>query len=215
MGTCNASDGVFPARLTIVLSVALWAIAVGTGLFAMARYETTPGSASAALGTWPVDTRLTRSTDRPTVVMFAHPRCPCTRASIAQLAQVLTHSGGSAKTYVAFYTPVNAELSWCETDVWRSASEIAGVSIVRDAGAVEATRFGVHTSGGVLVFDEAGNLIFQGGVTGARGRTGDNPGSSAVAALLLGKPSAVRRTPVFGCDLFVLAACPQCGERAP
>jgi hypothetical protein len=44
--------------------------------------------------------------------------------------------------------------------------------------------------------------MFQGGITISRGHSGDNPGRSAINALLHHELSNQIKTPVFGCSLF-------------
>ena len=43
-----------------------------------------------------------------TLVMFVHPRCPCTRASIAELERVVAQSGGTVKPRIVFSLPDGA-----------------------------------------------------------------------------------------------------------
>ena len=61
---------------------AIWLGAATTGLWVLWRYDNTPGKAAAAPGQWPASTTLVRASDRPTLVMLAHPHCTCTRASM-------------------------------------------------------------------------------------------------------------------------------------
>jgi len=71
-----------------------------------------------------------------------------------------------------------------------------------DVDGVEARRFGVATSGSTLLYDAAGNLLFLGGITGARGHSGDNAGMSAVLAGIRTGCADPDQTPVFGCSLL-------------
>jgi hypothetical protein len=65
----------------------------------------------------------------------------------------------------------------------------------------EARRFGVATSGHVLLYDRRGALIFSGGITAGRGERGDNLGRAAVLGLIMGKNGGDPGFPVFGCPL--------------
>ena len=213
MGAGKTWHGKTVTRHTVVLAVVAWGLAIGLGLIAMGRYETTPGAAATAPRKWPDGTSLVRRDDRPTLVMIAHPRCPCTRASIAQLTELMASAVQPAAVYVVFCAPPHADPSWYEGDSLADAAAIPGVTVVRDEGGVESHRFGVSTSGEVLAFNEAGALVFVGGITAGRGHVGKSPGANAVAAILRRRLTAVRQTPVFGCDLFAPTKCPLCADK--
>lgn len=64
-----------------------------------------------------------------------------------------------------------------------------------------------------MVYDRRGRLLFNGGITAARGHFGDNPGVDSIRALIdihvaagLGRPVVHQdqavQTAVFGCPLF-------------
>ena len=53
------------------------------------------------------------------------------------------------------------------------AASIPDVRIVLDKNAREARRFGVLASGHVLLYGTNGVLLFNGGITPARGRVGE------------------------------------------
>jgi hypothetical protein len=86
--------------------------------------------------------------------------------------------------------------------LWGTASALPNVTVLRDDDGVEAARFGAVTSGQTLLYDANGELIFSGGITGARGHAGDNAGRRALIALLEHKEPFHRLTSVFGCSLF-------------
>ena len=73
---------------------------------------------------------------------------------------------------------------------------------VFDRVVAEARRFHASTSGQTLVYGASGHLTFAGGITGARGHEGDNPGRRAVTELLMGNTPAVVHTAVFGCSIL-------------
>ena len=84
---------------------------------------------------------------------------------------------------------------------WERAGRIAGAQRLIDDGGVIEDAFGAHTSGQTLVYSAAGELLFSGGVTRARGHTGENAGIAAIAAILEGAESEKRSSHVFGCEL--------------
>jgi hypothetical protein len=134
--------------------------------------------------------------------MFAHPRCPCTRASIGELALLMAGSQGLVNAHVLFVKPKGMNDEWVMSDIWKKASAIPGVVVQADAEGIETSRFHSQTSGEVLVYGGDGRLMFQGGITVSRGHSGDNEGRSSIQSLLRKQTPAETMTPVFGCSLF-------------
>jgi hypothetical protein len=182
------------------LSVAWLALVVG-GLAELWRFENTASSASAPPEAFPAESRIARTPGRPLVVMLAHPRCACTRATMGELARLMTRLQHRLSATVLFVRPAGTDATWVETDTWRTASSIPGVTVLRDDGGVEAARFGAQTSGAVLLYGGDGRLMFSGGITLARGHAGDNPGAERIAALVSGGTADFAGAPVFGCAL--------------
>lgn len=180
----------------------VWLGAAAIGLWVLWRYDNTPGAAAHAPTAWPAQTPLTRATDRPTLVMLAHPHCTCTRASMGELAEAIARANTPPKTYVLFMAPSTFANGWETTDLWRTAASLPGVTVVRDDDGRAAKKFGAETSGQTLLYDERGQLIFSGGITGARAHAGDNLGRQSLVALLNRQPAARAGTSVFGCPLF-------------
>ena len=184
--------------------ISLWLVAVGAGFAMTMKYQNTGGAVGSQPQQWPKGTQIVPDARRDTLVMFAHPRCPCTRASMEELNRVLAQAQGRVVAQVFFFKPGGTPEDWVKTDLWRSAVAIPGVSVHEDLDGVEAGRFGAETSGFVLLFDTHGHILFQGGITGSRGHAGDNAGESAVLAILAGQPAGqgVEKTPVYGCSLL-------------
>jgi hypothetical protein len=180
---------------------ATWVAALGFGARTLLKYEATPGTVGLVSSSWPAGSVLPRQTDKPTLLMLAHPHCPCTRASIGELAQVMAHAVGKVNAFVLFVKPPRTGADWNDTDLRRSAAAIPGVTVLTDENGTEAAKFGAETSGHTLVFDRGGKLVFSGGITASRGHAGGNAGESAVLAALRGETMSQSRTPVFGCLL--------------
>jgi hypothetical protein len=185
-----------------LLLCAIWLAVISIGLGSLMVYEHTPGEDSAVPTHWPVQSKIQRASDKPTLILFAHPRCPCTRASIGELSILTAHFQNRVKVQVVFFQPQGTAKDWTQTDLWHSAMAIPGVSVETDENAIEARCFRVTTSGHVLLYDSDGTLIFNGGITPSRGHSGDNDGRSAITQLLDHEMATVSRTPVFGCSLF-------------
>ena len=180
----------------------LWLGAVGAGLAWLMAYDSTPGMTADAPVAWPAGSALARDPAGPTLIMMAHPRCDCTRASLGELAELLAHVRQQPRTFVVFIRPGGVDGAWEHTSVWNQATGIRGVRVIRDDNGAEAERFGVHTSGQTLLYDRYGRLVYAGGTTGARGKSGNNAGRSALVELINGARPHGGTTPVFGCSLF-------------
>jgi len=185
--------------------IALWLAAAAGGLFMASAYDNTPGLPADAGTSWPPNTALVPATDRPTVVLLAHPLCDCTRATIGELAEALTRAHVKPKTYVVFLKPSSMPDGWEKSSLWELAATLPDTTIVRDDDGQEAQRFGALTSGQTMVYDARGSLRFSGGITGARAHAGDNAGRAAVVALLNQRPHTRAATNVYGCSLFASA----------
>jgi hypothetical protein len=189
-------------RVWLPVLGAIWLAAAAAGLWVLWRYDNTPGEAARAPEQWPVRTTLERATDRPTLVMLAHPHCSCTGASVGELAETIARARTTPRTYVLFITPTRFAKGWEQTDLWRRAAALPGVTVVRDDDGRQASSFGAATSGQTLLYDAHGALVFSGGITGARAHAGDNLGRQSLVALLNREPATRSGTSVFGCPLF-------------
>ncbi len=186
--------------LTVLLGLA-WAGTAVWGGHALLKYENSPGKVGQVFSSWPAHSTVQLATDRPTLVMAAHPQCPCTRASVAELAQLMAHVQGKVQAYVLFYSPRDSAADWQNTDLRRTAAQIPGVMVLSDVDGAEAQRFGAETSGHTFLFDPSGRLLFNGGITASRGHSGDNAGESAIVSLIKDHASKRSQTFVFGCSL--------------
>jgi hypothetical protein len=189
-----------PILATALFGLA-WVGVLSLGLGALLKYESAPGTIGSAPQTWPVGSGIERAKSGGTLVMLAHPHCPCTRASMGELAKIMAEIQGKVSAYVLFLKPPNSGADWDDTDLRRSAAQIPGVTVVSDLNGDEARRFGAETSGHTLLFDSAGRLLFSGGITSSRGHAGGNAGESAIVALANNQASDRARTFVFGCAL--------------
>ena len=187
-------------RLWLGAGFAAWIPTVGAGLTRLWADAGTPGPAAAAPAAWP-DGAFARDPGTPALVLFLHPQCPCSRATISELARVLARVPAPPSVYAVVYRPSDAGAGWEHTDLWDAAARIPGVRVMSDEGGAQAHVFGALVSGQALLYDDAGRLQFSGGITGARGHEGDNPGHDAVVALLNGRPPDLTRTSSFGCLL--------------
>jgi hypothetical protein len=171
-----------------------YASVAGPPVHAPQRVDSVLLDAAAPLGGWPAnECRL---------LVFVHPQCPCTRATIEELDRIVAHVGSHAAIRVYVLADPARDAAWTKSDLWRAARRIPGVDVVADVRGKLARAFGVETSGTTVCYSPAGERRFQGGITGARGHAGDNAGADAVVAALLGEPMRVCEAPTFGCPMF-------------
>ena len=115
--------GVLPVRIIICL---LWLMAVGAGFGLLSDYQSTKGAVGETPEQWPLGTRIALDTRRDTLLMFAHPQCPCTRASIAELNRLIARSGENVAAQVWFFRPAGFSEQWTRSGLWQSAGAIPG-----------------------------------------------------------------------------------------
>ena len=183
--------------------IAVWGIGVLLGMTSLMRYQMTPAAHAAAPGHWPANVSFSPSPLHPTLIMTLHPRCPCSRASLHELEQIMAHSAGRLEAHVLFVIPQNAPSDWRDGDLWGIAQSIPDVTVSIDKGGHDASAFGATTSGQVMVYDIAGELRFSGGITDGRGHEGDNDGMFSVLDIVRLGGSRIVTTPVYGCSLGI------------
>lgn len=183
-------------------AAALWLLVVAGGMFALLKYSMTPGLSGGIPKQWPAASQIALNKDKPNLILFAHPHCPCTAATLGELEILMSDHPGKLSAQVWFIKPEGVSEDWEKTALWRKTSAIPGVSVHRDDKSSEAKRFGAETSGLTLVYAPDGHLLFQGGITLSRGHAGDNPGRDAITLMLDQKQPIETHTPVYGCPLF-------------
>jgi len=161
-------------HLGITVLVVGWALAVAAGFVVLMDYQNAPGTPADAPSSWPSETSLQRVSSKGALIVFAHPRCSCTRATMGELARLMRHVQDHVVTHVVFVQP---------------------------EGYDRARRFGAFTSGQVLYYDADKQLRFAGGITGSRGHEGNNKGRQALRDLILTGTAPRASSFVFGCAL--------------
>lgn len=199
MGRLCSKRRDFFNRIFFGAVLALWCAGLAVGGTVLWRYSITPGKTGSVAEHWPVNFGIHQRPGRAALVMLAHPRCPCTRASLAELARLMSH--GDVDAWVLFLRPTGTEPGWENTDLWEVAAAIPGVQPLTDADGTASQAFGVETSGHVLFYDATGTLRFSGGITASRGHEGPSAGGDAILAMLRGGEPDRNRTLTFGCPL--------------
>lgn len=185
------------ANRSLLAALALWVAAVLTGFGALAVY-------SQAAGPQREPTSLLAD-DHPEsgwrLVMAIHPKCACSRASLAELERLLLRWREQLRCEVFVYQPVDAPDDWSDTATARLANQLAEGGARTDPGGKEATSLGILTSGGVILYDSSGTPRYHGGLTPSRSHEGPSLATEAINSLLAGQKPAVTHRPVFGCRI--------------
>ena len=194
----------------IWIMIGLWVLLSGAALFVMADYGNEPGEAGLAPDVWPssVTDAIVPTPGKPAVVLFAHPLCPCTRATLVELESLTNRLYGLFDLHVLFYEPSDASAMpevWAASDLKRMAAKLPGTQLHSDVDGELARHFGAYTSGQVLLYGTDQRLRFAGGITPSRGHSGENPGRSMLISSIMNdtgvNPLAPVLNPVFGCSL--------------
>jgi hypothetical protein len=184
-----------------------------TGIVVLFTFDQTAGAISAVPDRWPSSSEIRRNAGNDTLLVFVHPQCSCTVATLHEIATLGANRSPQSEpfsTVVLFDHPSNT--AWLPGNLWTQVErEIPGVHKVRDDDGREARRFGARTSGYAELFNARGELLFKGGVTGSRGHEGDNLGIAQLRTSIdTGRPAA-HASLVFGCALSA-AETPLYGE---
>lgn len=190
------------SKAVLFFGLIIWLLAVGSGLAILYDYVNAPANVLAPLAFWPATSHVMFTKDHPNLVMAVHPHCVCTKASMNELARLMTVMPGQLSVHILFQKPSSFPKNWAKSSIWEQASEIPGVDLVEDIDGAEAKLFRATVSGQVFLYNEKGALIFSGGITGARGHEGDNKGRSAIERWLKYRQVTGTESFVFGCSLF-------------
>ena len=128
-------------RLATVTATVIWGLTVGIGYLALQLHGASPGQGGRVVELWPDQSRIPLTSGWPTLVIAAHPLCPCTRATVAELTRVLTRCAGKVEVYILILLPERAGHDWGPTDGLRRLGTMPGVHLIDDPGGEEAARF--------------------------------------------------------------------------
>lgn len=202
--------------LLAALMGAGWLGLCAAGMYWAMGSDFRPGRLGPPLTQWPAGSALTRMPGARTVVAFIHPRCACTRATVAQLIRAVAPYQGVDVIVPVFMPPEGGDRAvWEEGPYVRTIRQgLPWARAVADRGGAEARRFGALTSGTVLFYDGAGRELFRGGITNKRGGAETNPGLQEFVQLLASSEASPtgRAGRVFGCPLVPIEALPAGGR---
>src|SRR4051812_19835544 len=105
------------SRLALAAATASWLAAACIGIAMLTAYSNIPGPASRTSADWPAGTRLELNRTGATLIVFAHPQCPCSRATVGELEKIEVLNHGELQTYVVFIEPQSVGDDWDDTDL--------------------------------------------------------------------------------------------------
>lgn len=186
----------------------VWCGVIGGGFVALGAYGSRPGEMGEAPGSWPAVLG-----DKPpgwVIVASVHTRCPCTQATVTELEGVLARAREPVSVIALLYVPAGRDDWPSDTTLERRLAAL-GADVRADVDAGMAWRLGAFTSGHVVLYDDAGERRFFGGITPSRAHTGPNTGSASLMALLRGETPVGADAPVYGCPIKDLDRCVPAG----
>ena len=189
-------------RKYIIWALGLWSLLVLGGFVILWDYSNNPGAPGEAPLQWPEISALSFDSTSPNLVMFAHPRCPCTRASLEELEKIVAKSNQQINLNIVFYHPEKFPQKWVKTSLYHRAERILRAKLSIDTRQQEIHNFRPQTSGQVYLYSQSGKLIYSGGITGSRGHEGDNVGSRTILTWINDGTLLQEKAFVFGCSLF-------------
>jgi hypothetical protein len=137
----------------------------------------------------------------PKVMLFLHPKCSCSFASLTEFSNLLSVMKNKADLEVIFAKPAGMSEATLQGELWNEALKLSGVKVSVDELGVEHKKFGVSTSGEMLLFNEQGEKVFHGGLTPSRGHVGLSKGQIFVKEWFGGNKNKREVANVYGCGL--------------
>jgi hypothetical protein len=163
-----------------ILLLTLTILGLAAAYLSWMLYECRPGRAARPPARYPEDGAL------PRLLLFLHPRCPCSRATLEELSRIgpLPH----------------LEIVLSQTmDIAELSNRFPQATFVSDPEGRHRELYQAWTSGQLVGYDAQGNLGFCGGITASRGQRGASLGQANLQAWLHGQP--LQESSVFGCSL--------------
>ncbi|WP_372367665.1 hypothetical protein [Candidatus Uabimicrobium sp. HlEnr_7] len=227
MKICYNGTKVKVLNIVFLLLSVLWVFAIVASFYFLGAYENKPGQLGKISKKWVENSLIVRNPEKPTLLLFLHPHCPCSKATVGSLEFILSRCRQPLEVRVVFYVPENAKKNWEKTSLFHTISNISStlgnkkkdivIDIYLDSGGAEAINFGAAISGTALLYSKNSDLVFHGGVTLSRGHfdSGDNFGVSSIVNFINEKSQSKSQTPVFGCPIFEVKGtdvCPNCNQ---
>lgn len=179
----------------------IWLICLGLGVGFLTFYSNTPGQEAEYLSVWPDSSSIQRSESKATLMMFLHPRCSCSSASLSELERLLPFLKDQVQLVIVFTQPKGKTGEWTKERLWKKAISLPEAQVLVDSDGKETDLFGAKTSGHTFLYDHFDRILFTGGLTLGRGHEGDSRGRRLLLAWAKGEINQVHLSRVYGCAL--------------
>ncbi|HEX4383605.1 MAG TPA: hypothetical protein VH083_11665, partial [Myxococcales bacterium] len=126
------------ARFPLIAAVLVWALLVGAGLYWFGKYKTTPGVQLDAPRLWPAASSVKLAPGRSSLLLFLHPQCDCSRATLEELKVILNGAPNASASIVV------EQLDGVPLQGGPWQESIPGATVFIDKDGVEARRFGAR-----------------------------------------------------------------------
>jgi hypothetical protein len=190
------------SRILIAAAATIWLSICAYLTAQLIEFGTRPEQKARLASAFPAGSKLKLVPNKFTVVAFLHPRCPCSKASVGELEELMQRCGDNTMAYALFLKPTGCSEKFAKSELFEQTSKIKGVHAIVDKDGHEAKIFGSKTSGQLMVYNPEGRLVFSAGITGSRGHYGDNLGLDAAFQSISQKSKNFDCTDVYGCPLF-------------
>jgi len=191
------------APLGPILITAAGLLVILGGLWSLTNYSYRPGPVLAPIDSVPEwDPPRHLADDRQILLLFYHPHCQCTVATVTELINLLAVQPHPLPITAYAFLPSNQSATWIETETTDRLRRLPGAEIHLDRDGQQARSSGVSTSGHLLLITPQGQVVFSGGLTRARGLIGPATPQAHLAALIGQDTAEPSHWPTFGCPLF-------------
>lgn len=197
-------------KFSLHIVLAIWILLIGAGLSLFSWYSTTENSLQhkhRAPSVLPVSDKVLSVQGKKTCILFLHPHCPCSKATLTEWQRAVQAGSSTTTFYAVFFGgdgSVTEQKKWLShTYLWNAVAHLPSVVSLIDSGSVLSSQFGAYTSGFVVLYDNNNKLLFSGGLTVARGHEGYNSYSRMLSEMLSLDSTSITSvtSPVYGCGL--------------
>lgn len=192
------------ARKKIIISViiSIWVGSIIWSTKAMLIFQFTPGKMGKVFNDFPQKSKLVLDQTLPTLILFLHPKCTCSKASVEEI-KIIKSSIKKEFKLIAVVQTASLKLTDELEKLKEELSTLPHSTIVNDSYSFETNLFSVKTSGQIYIYSSFGELIYTGGSTSSRGTSSPSELRRTIASILETnkKPHQLITKSIYGCEM--------------